>query len=85
VDVIVKAIQDERYREVLFANPDLALEGYELKEEEVRSLKELELNTFKKAVDEIEAELLLRIQKGDLGSEGLRAKTLDYPVVEEWG
>jgi hypothetical protein len=44
--VIGKAVMDSEFREALFADPDQALEGYELTEEEVAALKAVDAETM---------------------------------------
>ena len=44
--VIGKAVMDSEFREALFADPDQALEGYELTEEEVAALKAIDAETM---------------------------------------
>jgi hypothetical protein len=40
--VIGKAVTESEFRELLFANPDEALEGYELTDEEMAALKAID-------------------------------------------
>jgi hypothetical protein len=44
--VIGKAVTESEFRELLFANPDEALEGYELTDEEVKALKSVDAETM---------------------------------------
>ena len=44
--VIGKAVLDSEFREALFANPEEALAGYELTEEEVAGLKTIDAETM---------------------------------------
>jgi hypothetical protein len=44
--VIGKAVADSRFREELFANPDQALSGFELTEEEIAALKNIDAETM---------------------------------------
>ncbi len=44
--VIGRAVLDGQFREALFANPDEALGGYELAEEEVAGLKSIDAETM---------------------------------------
>jgi hypothetical protein len=44
--IIGKAVLDNEFREVLFANPDQALAGYELTEVEVAALKAIDAETM---------------------------------------
>ena len=53
--VIGKAVMENEFREVLFANPDEALAGYELTDEETVALKSIDaetLESFAGALDE---------------------------------
>lgn len=57
--IIGRAVMEPEYRDLLFSDPEAALEGYELSEEEKAALKGLELETF----DEVASELEERISK----------------------
>ena len=59
-EVIGKAVVDGDYRKLLFGEPDKALEGYELTEEERASLLSLKEDTF----DAFASELEERVSKG---------------------
>jgi hypothetical protein len=53
--IIGKAVLDAEFREALLANPDEALAGYDLTEEELAGLKELDaesLNAMAGSLDE---------------------------------
>jgi hypothetical protein len=53
--VIGKAVTEGEFRELLFANPDEALEGYELTDAELEALKSVDAETmesFAGALDE---------------------------------
>ena len=52
--IIGKAVIDGDYRELLFSEPDKALEGYELTEEESTALKGIEREKLDEVVSEIE-------------------------------
>ena len=52
--VIGRAVTDPEYRELLFKNPDEALDGYELSNEEVESLKQFEREKFEENLPELE-------------------------------
>jgi hypothetical protein len=56
-DVIGHAIVDLEYRELLFKDPDKALEGLDLTAEEVATLKALERVAFEAEGDELEVRL----------------------------
>jgi len=44
--IIGKAVSDDKFREALFANPDKALQGYDLTEDEVAGLKKIDAETM---------------------------------------
>lgn len=70
--IIGRAVAELEYRELLFGDPDNALEGYELSEEEAAALKGLEREKF----DEVVGELEERVSKAGgmflLGDMGVR-------------
>ena len=57
-EILTKAITGKEYRELLFSNPDVALAGYDLTEQEVNALKEMDRTTFDTAAAELEARVL---------------------------
>ena len=52
--VIGRAVTEPEYRNLLFANPDKALEGYQLTPEEIKSLKGLKQEEVGGAMGELE-------------------------------
>jgi hypothetical protein len=52
--VIMRAVKEPEYRELLFDDPGRALEGYELTEEEAAALKGLERERFDAFVSEVD-------------------------------
>jgi hypothetical protein len=66
--IIRKALVDDVYRELLFNEPDKALEGYELTEEEESALKSIERDVFDSVASEIEE----RISRAGFASIGTR-------------
>jgi hypothetical protein len=64
--IIGRVVTEPEYRELLFSDPDRALEGYELTEEEAEALKGLKREKF----DAVASELEERISRwgGALGS-----------------
>jgi hypothetical protein len=52
--IIGRAVTEEEYRELLFSDPEKALEGYELSEEEAAALKGLEREKFDAVAGELE-------------------------------
>ena len=59
-DIIGKAVVEADYRKLLFSQPEKALEGYDLTEEERASLLALEEDAF----DAFASELEERVSKG---------------------
>ena len=59
-EVIGKAVVDAEFRSQLFSNPEAALSGYDLTEEERASLSALEADVFEAFAAEVEE----RISKG---------------------
>jgi hypothetical protein len=60
--IIGKAIVDGEYRELLFSDPNKALEGYELTEEESAALRGIE----REKLDEVATEIEERISRSGL-------------------
>jgi hypothetical protein len=56
-EIIGKAVVDEEYRELLFNEPDKALEGYDLTEEERKALREVKRDKFNEAAIELQERL----------------------------
>ncbi len=52
--VIGRAVTDPDFRELLFDNPDKALQGYDLTEAEVKSLRQIEREKFDAGLEEME-------------------------------
>ena len=52
--IVARAVEDEKFRELLFQNPDKALEGIELSEQEIAMLKSLAAENFDAAARELE-------------------------------
>jgi hypothetical protein len=63
--IIIRAVREPEYREALFGEPDRALEGYELTEEEVAALKGLEREKFDAVASEVEE----RVSRAGVGVE----------------
>jgi len=53
-EIIALAITYSEYKEMLFSDPDKALEGYELSEDEASALKGLENEHFDATAGELE-------------------------------
>ena len=45
-EIIDRAVNDEKFRDLLFSNPDKALEGYKLSDEDRKILEGLTEDTF---------------------------------------
>ena len=67
-EIIIKAVTDKEYRELLFSDPDKALESIELTEEEVAALKSLEREQFDAVLGELEE----RVSRAGFGLGGSR-------------
>lgn len=65
-EIIDRAVKDEKYRKLLLNNPDKALEGYKLSDEDRKILEGLTEETF----DEFAGGLGDRTTKGWLPSTG---------------
>lgn len=61
--IIGRAVTDTEYRELLFTDPDQALAGYDLTEEEAASLKDIDRGEFESNLSELED----RISRAGLG------------------
>jgi hypothetical protein len=71
--VIGKAVLDSEFREALFADPDQALEGYELTEEEVAALKTIDAETMESFAGSLDERISKSIIIGaGFGSRGPR-------------
>jgi hypothetical protein len=68
--VIGRAIVESEYRALLFSDPDRALEGYELTEEEAAALRGLERDRF----DAVASELEERISRSGLAADLIMRK-----------
>ena len=55
--IIGRAVTDVEFRELLFNDPDEATSGYELTEEEQKSLKNITRDSFEKVQSELEERL----------------------------
>jgi hypothetical protein len=53
-EIIRKAVVDAEFREALFSDPDKALEGYELTDEEAEKLRGMEPDFFDAQAGELE-------------------------------
>ncbi len=52
--IVARAVEDEKFRELLFNNPEQALEGIELTDQEIAMLKNLAAENFDAAARELE-------------------------------
>lgn len=69
-EIIIKAVTDEEYRELLFSDPEKALEGIELTEEEADALKSLGREQFDAVLGELEE----RVSRAGFGLGGSRGQ-----------
>jgi len=69
-EIIIKAITDKEYRELLFSDLEKALEGVELTAEETTALKEMERENF----DAVASELEDRVSRAGMGITGTSSK-----------
>ena len=76
--VIGKAVTDSKFREALFANPDKALAGYDLTEDEIAALKKIDAETMESlagSLDErISKAFIIGWAAGTGGGRGKRPK-----------
>jgi hypothetical protein len=68
--IIGRAIAEPEYRELLFSDPDKALEGYELSDEEAAALRGLERDRF----DAVASELEERMSRSGLAADLIMRK-----------
>ncbi len=52
--IVAKAVEDAVFRDLLFSNPDQAIEGYELTEQEILILKSMAREKFDAGASELE-------------------------------
>ena len=64
--IIGKAVLDSEYRQALFADPETALEGYDLTEQEVATLKGIDSETMESLAGTLDE----RISKAVMGFSG---------------
>lgn len=74
--IIGRAVMEPEYREQLFSDPDKALEGYDLSEDEAKALKGIKREKFEAVAGELEE----RISKAGIGAMFLDDRARD-PVV----
>jgi hypothetical protein len=75
-EVIGKAVTDSEFREALFANPDEALAGYQLTEDEIVALKSVDAETMESFAGSLDE----RISKAFVA--GLMAGTGPQAIVD---
>jgi hypothetical protein len=73
--IIGRAIMEGEYRELLFSEPDKALEEYELTVEEKSALKSIDRNKF----DEVASELEDRVSRAGLTGLGKLLESNNNP------
>jgi hypothetical protein len=78
--VIGKAVTESEFRELLFANPDEALEGYELTEEEVAALKAIDAETMESFAGDLDERISRMLIAGaGFGDAGVGADQPSLP------
>ena len=82
-EVIKRAIQDDRFRELLFSNKEAALRDYKLTREEHESLMKLDRRTFEKTMEQIDSDLYKRLRSGGGEVPGNAWASLDCRAVNE--
>jgi hypothetical protein len=73
--IIGRAVVEPEYRELLFSEPEEALEGYELDEKEAAALKGLEREKFDAVADELEE----RVSRASAGMAVVDPKQMTIP------
>ena len=73
--IIGRAVMEPEYRDLLFSEPDKALDGYELTDDESAALKGLEREKF----DAVASELEDRISRASPGIGPLDPKRMTIP------
>ena len=69
--VIGKAVMESEFRELLFANPDQALEGYELTDEEMAALKAIDAETMESFAGSLDERISKAFVAGLLAGGGV--------------
>ena len=86
--VIGKAVTDSKFREALFANPDKALQGHDLTDDEIAGLKKIDAETMESmagSLDErISKAFIMGWTVGGGGGKG-KAKGMKRPRVRIGG
>jgi hypothetical protein len=80
-DVVIKAILEPDFRELLLSNPDRALSGYRLSSSEAATLRRLDARRFNEAISQIDRTVMSRLRAGGRSIGDARVKALDYPVI----
>jgi hypothetical protein len=79
--VIGKAVMESEFRELLFANPDQALEGYELTDEETAALKAIDAETMESFAGELDERISRMLIAGaGFGDAGLASDQPPLPA-----
>ena len=76
-EIIVRAVTDEEYRELLFSDPNNAIENYDLTVEEATALRGLERDQFDVMLGELEE----RVSRAGFG---LRGTVGALKMVKSW-
>ena len=70
LEIIIKAVSDPAFRELLFSDPNKALDGFELTEEEVETLKQIDKGSFDANISELEERVSRSSNIGGVGGVG---------------
>jgi hypothetical protein len=83
-EIIGRAVMEPEFRELLFNDPHKAMEGYELTEEEVASLKQVHPEKFDAVAGELEERISRAGGLGPLlrsGSPIVKIEAVMWPYV----
>ena len=79
--VIGKAVTESEFRELLFANPDEALEGFDLTEDDVAALKAIDAETMESFAGDLDERISRVLVPGlGYGDSGLGAEQVAPPT-----
>jgi len=83
--IIGRAVTEPKYRELLFSEPEKALEGYELTKEEAAALKGVEQEKFDAVVGELEERISKVSDPLSVGKEFLLESGDEFLGPGFWG
>ena len=81
--VIIKAVSDTEFRDLLFDDPDKALAEYDLSDEEVASLKGMQRDKFDANIGELE-ERISRAGFGVVGGSAAADRSDSIEAIFLW-